>query len=143
MKLNLLNTPHGLVPMYDRDFDEKKKLKPGTIYAAEIKVPRNYQFLKKFFALINAGYSLLPERTQNGFRSVDGFRQYVTVAAGYYDVFFSPRLQEFVEIPKSISFASMSEDEFSDCYNAIKDVIWGILGDRVTEDVFNNVLSNF
>lgn len=143
MKLNLLNTPHGLVPMYDRDFDEKKKLKTGTIYAAEIKVPRNYQFLKKFFALINAGYSLLPERSQNGFRSVDGFRQYVTVAAGYYDVFFSPRLQEFVEIPKSISFASMSEDEFSDCYNAIKDVIWGILGDRVTEDVFNNVLSNF
>lgn len=129
--------------MYDKDFEEKKRLKVGTIYTAEIRIPRNYQFLKKFFALINAGYSLLPERTQEGFRSVDGFRQYVTVAAGYYEVFYSPRLKEFVEIPKSISFSSMTESEFSDCYEAVKNVIWRLLGDRVSEEVFNNVLSNF
>lgn len=129
--------------MYDDDFDEKKKLKVGQVYKAEIRIPRNYEFLKKFFALINAGFSLLPEKTQNGFRSVEGFRQYVTVAAGYYDVFYSPILRQFVEIPKSIAFSSMKEEEFSKCYDAVKDVIWGILGDRVTEEVFNNVLSNF
>ena len=129
--------------MYDEDFDEKKKLKVGQVYKAEIHIPRNYQFLKKFFALINAGYSLLPEKTQNGFRSVEGFRQYVTVAAGYYDVFYSPKLRQFVEIPKSIAFSSMKEKEFSKCYDAVKDVIWGLIGGRVTEEVFNNVLSNF
>lgn len=143
MKINLMNTPHGLVPMYDEDFDEKKKLKIGQVYTADLKIPRNYDFLKKFFALINAGYSLLPEKTQQGFRSVEGFRQYVTVAAGYYDVYFNPRLKEFVEVPKSISFASMDESEFMDCYDAVKEVIWKIIGDRVTEEVFENVLANF
>ena len=27
MKLQVLNTAHGLVPLYDADYDEKKKLK--------------------------------------------------------------------------------------------------------------------
>jgi len=143
MKINLLNTPQGLRPLYDEDFDEKKKLRMGQIYAAEIRVPRNFEFHKKFFALINAGYSLLPERAQNGFRSVEGFRQYITVAAGYYTTYYSPRAKDWVEIPKSISFASMDEAEFSKCYDAVKDAIFAVLGDRVTEEVFERVLMNF
>ena len=145
MKINLFNTPQGLIPLYDEDLDEKKKLRLGEVYAAEIRVPRNYKFHKKFFALINTGYSLLPERTQNGFRSVEGFRQYVTVAAGYYDTYFSPRLREFVEIPKSISFASMDDAEFAKCYDAVKDVIWGILSSKIniTQQVFEQYLSTF
>ena len=63
MKINLLNTAHGLVPMYDEDFNEKKKLAVGQVYVAEIRVPRNYQFLKKAFALMNTAWALLPERT--------------------------------------------------------------------------------
>ena len=145
MKISLFNTPQGLIPLYDEDLDEKKKLRLGEVYAAEIRVPRNYKFHKKFFALINTGYSLLPERTQNGFRSVEGFRQYVTVAAGYYDTYFSPRLREFVEVPKSISFASMDDGEFSKCYDAVKDVIWGILSSKIniTQEVFERYLSTF
>lgn len=143
MKIYLQNTPHGLVPMYDSDFDEKKKLRIGQVYLADIRVPRNYDFHKKFFALLNAGFALLPERTQNGFRSLEGFRQYVLVAAGFYDTYFSPRLKQFVEIPKSISFASMDNAEFSEVYDKVKEVIFGILGDRVTEEVFEKTLSNF
>lgn len=143
MKLQLFNSPSGLIPLYDSDFEEKKKLKVGVVYTAEIRVPRNYQFHKKFFALINAGYSLLPERTQHGFRSVEGFRQYVLVAAGFYETFFHPRLHQFVEIPRSISFASMDEAEFDDCYNAVKNTIFALLGDRVNEQTFEQYLSNF
>lgn len=145
MKINLFNTPQGLIPLYEEDLDEKKKLRLGEVYAAEIRVPRNYNFHKKFFALINTGYALLPEHTQNGFRSVEGFRQYVTVAAGYYDTYFSPRLREFVEIPKSISFASMDDAEFAKCYDAVKDVIWGILSSKIniTQQVFEQYLSTF
>jgi hypothetical protein len=32
MKILLNNTLHGLIPVYDKDFDEKKKLKIGSIY---------------------------------------------------------------------------------------------------------------
>lgn len=143
MKLNLLNTPHGLVPITDEDYDEKKKLKLGTIYSAEIKVPRNYKFHKKFFALLNTAWAYLPERTQNGFRSVDGFRQYLTVAAGHYDTFFSPSRKEFVEIPKSISFGSMSEEEFEELYENVYRVIFSIIGKYVNEEEFQQNLANF
>lgn len=143
MKLNLLNTHHGLVPITDEDYDEKKRLKLGTIYSAEIKVPRNYKFHKKFFALLNTAWVYLPERTQNGFRSVDGFRQYLTVAAGHYDTFFSPSRKEFVEIPKSISFGSMSEEEFEELYEKVYQVIFSIIGKYVNEEEFKTNLANF
>lgn len=143
MKINVLNTPHGLVPITDEDYDEKKRLKLGTIYSAEIKVPRNYKFHKKFFALLNTAWAYLPERTQNGFRSVDGFRQYLTVAAGHYDTFFSPSRKEFVEIPKSISFGSMSEEEFEELYENVYRVIFSIIGKYVNEEEFKTNLANF
>ena len=52
MKLLLKNTASGLVPIYDDDFDEKKKLKIGQVYEVSIKLVRNYEFHKKYFALI-------------------------------------------------------------------------------------------
>lgn len=143
MKLNLLNTPHGLMPLYDDDHEAKKKLKNGEIYEADIKLVRNYKFHKKFFALISAGFSLLPERTQNGFRSTEGFRAYCIVAAGFYELYYNPRLREFVEIPKSLKFSSMDNAEFEGVYERVKDVIYGLLGNRLTEEQFETILSNF
>jgi hypothetical protein len=143
MKIRVINTPHGLVPMYDSDFDEKRKLKQGAIYTAEIRIPRNLDFHRKAFALVNAGYAFLPERTQNGFRSVDGFRKYATVAAGYYDLYYNPRLKDWVEVPKSWSFGSMDNAEFGEFYERLKDVILGLVGRYVSEEEFMNNLANF
>lgn len=143
MKLNLLNTAHGLVPLYDEDYDEKRKLKVGQVYQAEVKTQRNYKFLRKAFALLNAAWELMDERQQAGWRSKEGFRQYLTVTAGHYDVYYNQRLQSFVEYARSWSFDSMTEEEFSDLYDRMKDVIFAVLGDKVTEEVFERVLSNF
>ena len=129
--------------MYEDDFDEKKKLRIGQVYKADITVPRNTSFHRKAFALLNAAWSLMSERQQAGWRSKEGFRAYLTVAAGYYDVYFNPRLQQFVEVPRSWSFDSMGEDEFTGLYERMKDVIYGMLGDKVTEEVFEKVLANF
>ena len=145
MKILLQNTALGLVPLYDSDLDEKRKLKVGQVYQADIKVVRNINFHRKMWAMLNTAWALLPEKTQNGFRSFEGFRAYLLVAAGFYDTYFSPRLKEFVEVPKSMSFASMDEAEFSDCYEAIKNVIWNILSIRVsiTQEMFETYLANF
>ena len=143
MKLKVVCTPVGLKPMYDEDLDEKRKLKLGEVYQADIRLVRNLQFHKKAFALLNLAWAYLPERTQNGFRSIDGFRAYVTVAAGYYDLYFNPRLREFVEVPKSWAFDSMDNAEFSTFYERVKDVIWGIVGKWVSEEEFEHNLINF
>lgn len=143
MKLNLLCTQQGLVPMYDEDYDLKKRLKVGQSYVADVKVARNVGFHRKYWALLNAAWSLLPERTSNGFRSLEGFRSYVIVAAGFYELYFNPRLKEFVEVPKSISFEKMDEVEFSELYDRSKDVIWSIIGRYVSEEDFERCLINF
>lgn len=143
MKLNLLCTQQGLVPMYDEDYDLKKRLKVGQSYVADVKVARNVGFHRKYWALLNAAWSLLPERTSNGFRSLDGFRSYVIVAAGFYELYFNPRLKEFVEVPRSISFEKMDEVEFGELYDRSKDVIWSIVGRYVSEEDFERCLINF
>ena len=143
MKLNCLCTAHGLVPLYDDDYDLKKRLKVGESYECDVKIVRNVKFLRKAFALLNAAWSLLDERQQAAWRSKKGFRDYITVTAGFYDLYYNARLQAFVEQPRSWAFDSMSEAEFSDLYERMKDVIYAILGDKVTEEVFERVLSNF
>ena len=143
MKLTCINTAHGLVPMYDEDFDEKKKLTVGQAYECDVKVLRNIRFHRKAFALLNAAWSLMNEHQQAGWRSKDGFRNYLTVAAGHYDVYFNQRLNAFVEMPRSWSFDKMDDAEFSALYDRMKDVIFAVLGDRVTEEVFDKVLANF
>lgn len=129
--------------MYDEDYDLKKRLKIGQTYVADVKVARNVGFHRKYWALLNAAWSLLPERTSNGFRSLEGFRSYVIVAAGFYELYFNPRLKEFVEIPKSISFEKMDEVEFGELYDRSKDVIWSIIGMYVSEEDFERCLINF
>lgn len=144
MKLKLINTPLGLKPCYEEDFDEGKKLKLGEMYEADIKLVRNPRFHRLFFALINTGYAYLPERAQKGvFMTVEGFRKSVIIAAGFTNVYWNIREKCFVEEAKSISFANMDDAEFKDLYERCKDVIWQLISRYVSVDDFERNLSNF
>jgi hypothetical protein len=127
----------------DDDYDEKKKLKLGQTYSVEVKVARNVDFHRKYFSLIAYAWEFLDERETATFRSKDNFRKYLEISAGHCDVIFHPRLQEFVEIPKSISFGKMNNTAFSELYERVKDVIFSIIGDRVTRDEFERLLIDF
>lgn len=86
MKIKLLNTPSGLKPMYDEDYEEKKKLKIGEVYEATIKRPRNLSFHKKYFALINLAWEYQNERAVEHFKhNIELFRKTIEVAAGWCD----------------------------------------------------------
>ena len=143
MKIHCINTASGLVPIDDESYDEKRRLRIGETYECDVKTVRNYRFLKKAHALVNAAWVLLGERRQAAWRTKEGFRAYLTVTAGYYDVYFNPRICQFVETPKSWAFDRMEESEFSGLYERMKDVIWGILGNEITPEDFERTLSNF
>ena len=143
MKLLVVSTPRGLVPLGDDDYEEKKKLKLGQTYSVEVKVARNVDFHRKYFALISYAWEFLNEQEVERFRIKDNFRKYIEIAAGHCDVIFHPRLQEYVEIPKSISFGKMDNAEFSDLYRRVKDVIFSIIGNRVSEQEFESLLLDF
>ena len=143
MKFLVTNTPRGLVPLDDDDYEEKKKLKLGQTYSVEIKVARNVDFHRKYFALIAYAWEFLNEQETATFKSKDNFRKYLEISAGHCDVIFHPRLQEFVEIPKSISFGSMDNTAFSELYERVKDAVFSIIGNRVSEQEFERLLIDF
>ena len=143
MKFLVTNTPRGLVPLDDDGYEEKKKLKLGQTYSVEIKVARNVDFHRKYFALIAYAWEFLDEQETATFRSKDNFRKYLEMAAGHCDIIYHPRLQEFVEIPKSISFGSMDNTAFSELYERVKDAVFSIIGNRVSEQEFERLLIDF
>ena len=143
MKLLVINTPRGLVPLGDDDYEQKRKLKLGETYSVEVKVVRNVDFHRKYFALIAYAWEFLNEQETERFKDKENFRKYIEIAAGHCDVIFHPKLQEFVEIPKSIAFAKMDNTAFSDLYGRVKDMIFSIIGDRVTQEEFERLLIDF
>lgn len=126
MKIYLQNTVHGLIPLYGSDFDEKRKLKLGETYEAEIKRPRNLEFHKKLMALFNLG-------CENSKMDLpfDVYRKIMTVRAGYFKAYQTD--QGLYYEPDSLSFASMSQDTFDELYGRVLDVIIKDIGSTSEE----------
>lgn len=144
MKIKLLNTVQGLKPLYDEDFDEKKKLKIGEIYVADIKKARNIDFHRKYFALINLAWEYQPERVIEGYHhNVDHFRKSVEICAGWSETIYSISRKEYIEAPKSISFDKMDEAEFMDLYDNVKRVLFQTFLRHIDEEEFVKNLINF
>lgn len=144
MKLKLLNTVSGLIPLYDADYDEKKKLKIGSIYEVTIRLSRNIDFHRKYFALIQCAWEYQNERTVNHFKNdINVFRKTVEIAAGWCEPVYSIERKEWLEIPKSIAFDKMDNTEFADLYDRVKDVLFKYFLKHITCEEFEKNLINF
>ncbi len=144
MKLLLLNTTEGLKPCYDEDYDNKKKLKLGVVYQAEIKKARNVEFHRKYFKLINLSWEYQNEGVVKHFKNnVDLFRKTVEMSAGHCDTIYSITRSEWIETPKSISFDKMDEIEFQTLYENVKDVLFSVFLKKISEEEFMKNLVNF
>lgn len=144
MKIKLLNTPSGLKPMYDEDYEEKKKLKIGEVYEATINRPRNLSFHRKYFSLINLAWEYQNERAIEHFHhNIKLFRKTVEVAAGWCEPIYSIDRKEWVEVPKSISFDKMDADEFEQLYERVKDVLFKYFLRHISVEEFEKNLINF
>lgn len=134
MKLLCRNTISGLVPLYPADYDIKRKLKLGQDYECDITNPRNVGFHRKFFALLNIGH----ENTSLDM-PFETYRKYMTVKAGFFKAYQTPK--GLFYDPDSISFASMSQDEFEDVYSRVLDKIIEDIG--ATKEDIEKQLINF
>lgn len=116
-------TPLGLVPLYDSDHDEKKRLRNGDVVKCKITRPRNYKFHKKFFALVRLTLDNLPESTAEalGIRNEDDMLNRIKCDLGLYDVFQIGK-QPVISL-HSISFAAMDNTEFERFYNRTVDLV--------------------
>lgn len=123
MKIYCRVTECGLVPMYDSDYDEKCRLKIGEDVLCTITKPRNYEFHKKFWALVRLTFDNLPERIHRmlDIYSIDDMAVCLKLELGYANTVWHGGRQ--VVIPKSISFEAMDETEFERFYQRSIDVI--------------------
>ena len=123
MKLNVIKTPQGLKPAFDSDYESYSKIPLNEVIEIEYKKPRNYKFHRKYFALIKLAYE-----NQSDYFNLNDLRRDLTITAGYYDEVVNRVTGEVYKMPKSISFSAMDETEFSELYEAVKDVIVRWLG---------------
>jgi len=113
MDITLVKQFNGsFLPAYEGDLDKAKKIKPNKTVMCKITQPRNIKFHSKFFALINLVYN-----NQDHYNNIDHLRKDLTIASGFYEKRFTMHGEEVTEA-KSISFAKMTELEFSELYSA-------------------------
>lgn len=116
-------TPAGLVPMYNSDYDEKHRLREGETVLCTIKKPRNYEFHKKFFALVRLTLDNLPERLVKmlNVSTEEDMLDCLKLDLGIYTLVWHGR-RPVVKLG-SISFAAMDETEFQRFYNRCIDMV--------------------
>ena len=115
MELYLIKMANGnYAPAYESDREASERIKPGNVVKGSITTPRNLQFHKKYFAMMNLMYS-----NQERFESFEDFRGYYQMRAGFYKTVLTPKSKLYW--PVSISFAKMDDLEFEEVYNKVLD----------------------
>jgi hypothetical protein len=150
-ELMMIRQPGGmLAPATDDDADALKKIKAGSAVRVEVKQIRNVKFLRKWFTLARYAFDIWSEtvepqeyKGQPVKPSFDRFRKDLIILGGRFDAVYNARGEVRVEA-KSISFGSMSEDEFEKLFSDTIDVILQkILGSTsMTEDQLRNHVDN-
>ena len=119
-----------LIPADEESQKFVGKLILNDVITADFKKPRNYGFHKKWFALVKFAYDhWIPAKLEDPRwtnvvpeKSFDRFRKDIIIMSGRFDAVY--RVDGSVRIEaKSISFGSMSEEEFNELYQATTTVI--------------------
>jgi hypothetical protein len=123
MKLFVIKSSIGLIPASGSEFDklQEAKLKEGEMYEVEIRKPRNIDFHRKYFALINLCFE-----NQETFNNADELRAFLTMKSGYFKRIETPTGTMY--LPESISFAKMDNIAFEDFYNKSIQSVLDFLG---------------
>ena len=121
MQINIIKQPGGmLIPASDFDAQKLTKFRTGEQYVVDIKLTRNPGFHRKVFAFFNfcfAHWSSDREFLSES-KQFDVFRAHLTVLAGFYESHYNINGDVRIEA-KSLSYSSMTQEEFEECYNAL------------------------
>lgn len=130
MDLFIIKLPSGNFAPYGEDsLTECAQVKVGQMLHGKFTRMRNYEFHKKFFALMQLGFDIWSETCtplEYGgipvLPQLNNFRKDCTILAGYYNAYYSLKGEVRLEA-KSISFGSMDQEEFEKLYSSCIDVI--------------------
>ncbi|MBR3855614.1 MAG: DUF1367 family protein [Bacteroidaceae bacterium] len=117
-------TAYGLVPLYDSDYDLKKRLRVGSVVKCKVSNPRNYEHHKKFFALVRLTFDNLPYNLAEywNIRNEEDMLRRFKRDLGYFRTSLNERGEKEIEY-QSISFSAMEQHEFERFYNQCIDLV--------------------
>lgn len=129
-EINLLKiTGSAFIPATEADAEAMAGVKIGTILRCKYTKMRNSAFFRKWWALVGLAYDQwepaeieIKDQRFTPEKNMETFRKNLTVMAGYYDTHFTIAGEPRIEA-RSISFASMSEDDFVQLYSKTVDVV--------------------
>lgn len=116
MKIYCRVTSDGLVPLYDSDLDNKKKLKLGSDVCVEIKKVRNIRFHKKLFALIRLVLDNMPYAKIEEYKIYDEEAFLIRIK---HDLHMYDESPDGVIMYNSINFVHMDEFQFEEFYKCV------------------------
>jgi Protein of unknown function (DUF1367) len=121
MKIEMIKLAGGvLVPASDMELEKLHKFKTNEQYAVEIKRTRSPKFHRKVFSFFHFCFEhwKCDREFPSESRQFDTFRNHLTVIAGYYDELVNIHGEIRIEA-KSLSYSSMSQEEFEELYNSL------------------------
>ncbi|MBE9515944.1 MAG: DUF1367 family protein [Proteobacteria bacterium] len=138
----LMKTPGGYVV----DRGDVPNVKIGEVIKGNFTKPRNYKFLQKYFALLDIAFDAWEpeEKEYNGEvaeKNRDRFRHDIAILTGFYNATYNINGELRLEA-KSISFASMNEEDFEKLYNATVDLLLKRILTNYTKDDVNTVVDS-
>lgn len=144
MRVYLVRTPQGLAAASEADREALDSLKVGRTYGVDIKSTRNVRFHNKYMKLMRTAWEYMRERQQDFFRNnFDTFRKTMEVASGCCERVYDLKRKEWLEVPKSIAFDKMSEQEFRLLYERVKDTLFATALKGVGEREFLETLNDY
>lgn len=126
MKFNMAKTENGKpIPATDKDKEKWSKVGIGEVFKCTTINQRNYEFHKKFFALIQIAFDNLPERFD--FTDPEHLREELIKAAGFYELRTDFHGNEY-KVAQSIAFDKMDEERFQVLYERVVDLVCRLIG---------------
>ena len=148
--INLVVGGDGLLPADQASAEYLDGCKLGQVIACKPSKVRNYQFHKKYFALLKVAFELweppyqkselLEGRFGKPEPNYDRFRKELLIMAGFAEPVINLRGEYKLEA-KSISFSKMKAEEFEDVYNRTIDAALKILPDRINKKDIDNAVN--
>ena len=134
---------HGgqLIPL---DGDSLKHAKMGDVVRGKFSVMRNGRFFRKWWKLVEYAYdhwepAELPCRWGTPEKNKENFRKDLTILAGHYVSYY--RVDGSMQVvARSISWASMEEEDFDKFYSATVDAVLKHILTKYTREDLDQVV---
>lgn len=134
-RLYLRKTLTGFAPADEESRALGKKFKLNEVYRADVIKPRNYGHHRLAFALLNLTF-----QNQDKYTNFETFRKAVAIAAGHVEELITLDGEVLLQ-PRSISFDTLDEVEFTPVMAAMMTVCCGIL--QVTAPMLEAEVSKY